>query len=187
MLLERYDEAVTSLDHVLALAPDTVKAHVDRALALHALERNAEALTAIECAIALMPSAAKLHVDRSTLLYHAGASTRRWPRSSMPPRSSRRMRTRCSAAASSRCCAETSPQDGAAMRIARAPAGCATPCPTRAGAVKPTAQPWCCTPNRALAIRSSSLALPRCWPRAAIGWSSWGRRSSSRSSQPSAA
>lgn len=72
MLLERYDEAIASLDRTLALAPDTAKAHLDRALALHALERNAEALTAIERAIALVPNAAKLHVDRSTVLYHVG-------------------------------------------------------------------------------------------------------------------
>ena len=68
----RAEEALASLDRLVAIQPDHAEAHYERALVLHACQRHEEALAAIDRSIALRPDLLGLHAERGRILRDLG-------------------------------------------------------------------------------------------------------------------
>jgi len=66
--MRRYDSALASYDHALALDPGFAVAHFERALTLHALGRLADALSSCDAAVALDPAHAEAWNHRGCVL-----------------------------------------------------------------------------------------------------------------------
>lgn len=70
--LERYEEALDSYDHAIALDPDSADAFNDRGTVLQYLQRHDEALTSHDRAATLRPEDARAYYNQGTALLHLG-------------------------------------------------------------------------------------------------------------------
>ena len=85
--LDRHDEALASIDQALALKPGLAECFYNRANILHKMKRYDEAVDGYDQALAINPNYADAYNNQGATLQQLAPTTKHWPASTKPLRS----------------------------------------------------------------------------------------------------